>query len=93
MEVRVVVRCQRSDFPREATEKLYDRVRDLAKDDLTQQGYAEIESREQSMLDPGDKNKTLDTWYELVFSKTVDDADTAISEAKRTLKLEKYCKA
>src|SRR4051812_37732285 len=49
MEVRVVMRCQRSDFPREATDKLYERVRELARDDLGGQGYHEIETREQSM--------------------------------------------
>src|SRR4051812_30595499 len=30
-ELRVVMRCQRSDFPRENADALYDRVRELAK--------------------------------------------------------------
>lgn len=90
MEVRVVMRCQRSDFPREAVEKLYDRVRELAKDELTARGYAEIESHEQNMLDPGDKTKTLDTWYELVFSRVLPDLQGAIDDVKHALKLEKY---
>jgi len=92
MEVRVVMRCQRSDFPREEAEKLYDRVRELARPDLVARGYAEIETREQHMLDPGDKTKTLDTWYELVFSRTLPTLQAAIDAAKHALKLEKYVK-
>jgi hypothetical protein len=92
MEVRVVMRCQRSDFPREEAEKLYERVRELARSDLASLGYAEIESHEQHMLDPGDKTKTLDTWYELVFSRVLPTIDGAIDDAKYALKLEKYVK-
>jgi hypothetical protein len=92
MEVRVVMRCQRSDFPREEAEKLYERVRELARSDLASLGYAEIESHEQHMLDPGDKTKTLDTWYELVFSRVLPTIEGAIDDAKYALKLEKYVK-
>lgn len=92
LEVRVVMRAQRSDFPNDAIETLFDRVRDLARDDLVGRGFGEIESREQRMLDPGDKSKTLDTWYELVFSRTFDDATAAIAEVKRVLPLDKFVK-
>ncbi len=92
LEVRVVMRAQRSDFPRDPIESLYDRVRELAREDILGRGFGEIESREQRRLDPGDKTKTLDTWYELVFSRTFDDAETAIAEVKRVLPLEKFVK-
>ncbi|GAC1574149.1 MAG: hypothetical protein NVS3B20_24600 [Polyangiales bacterium] len=84
------MRCQRSDFPREEIDKLYQRVRDLAKDAVIGHGFQEIEAREQHMLDPGDKGKTLDTWYELVFSRVLEGVEQAIEEVKRLLKLEKY---
>lgn len=92
LEVRVVMRAQRSDFPRDPAETLYERVRELAQHDLLARGFAEIETREQRMLDPGDKTKTLDTWYELVFSRTFADVDSAIGEVKRVLPLEKFVK-
>ena len=91
-ELRVVMRAQRSDFPRDPIEALYDRVRELAAPDLLGNGFTEIETREQRMLDPGDKAKTLDIWYELVFSKVVPDFDAAVAEAKRVLALEKFVK-
>ena len=91
-EVRVVMRCQRSDFPREAIDDLYQRVRVLAKEPLIDRGVKEIEQREQRMLDPGDKSKTLDVWYELIFSRFVPDVSGAISEARHALAYEKYVK-
>ena len=92
LELRVVIRCQRSDFPREAGDALYERVRELASENVLTHGFLEIEAREQRMPDPGDKSKTLDTWYELVFSKTVTTLAEAIAEAKFALALEKYVK-
>jgi hypothetical protein len=92
LELRVVMRCQRSDFPREPAEVLFDKVRELARDNVLGRGFLEIETREQRMPDPGDKAKTLDVWYELVFSRTFPDSSAAISEAKYVLSLEKYVK-
>lgn len=92
LEVRVVMRAQRSDFPRDPVEALFERVRELAADDILGRGFSEIEAREQRMPDPGDKSKTLDTWYELVFARTFPDAPSAIADIKRVLPLDKYVK-
>jgi hypothetical protein len=92
-EVRVVMRCQRSDFPREPPAALFERVRMLAVDGLLSRGFQEIETREHRMPDPGDNEKTLDTWFELVFARIVPDVNDAVTEAKHALKLEKYVKA
>lgn len=91
-EIRVVMRAQKSDFPRDPNDALYQRVRELAAQELLEKGFVEIETREQKMLDPGDKAKTLDIWYELVFSRVVPDFDTAVSEAKRVLPVDKFVK-
>jgi hypothetical protein len=91
-EVRVVMRCQRSDFPRDPAEALYARVRALASDDLLGNGFTEVEAREQRMLDPGDHTKTLDTWYELVFARMFADVSSAIADIKRVLVLDKFVK-
>ncbi len=92
LELRVVMRAQRSDFPRDPIESLYQRVRELAASDLLGNGFIEIETREQRMLDPGDKSKTLDIWYELVFSKVLADLGGAVAEVKRVLPLDKFVK-
>lgn len=92
LEVRVVMRAQRSDFPRDPVEALFERVRELAADDILGRGFSEIEAREQRMPDPGDKSKTLDTWYELVFARTFPDVESAIADIKRVLPLDKYVK-
>jgi hypothetical protein len=89
-ELRVVLRCQRSDFPRETPDQLWQRVRDLAKAEVTSTGFGEIEHRELPVADPGDKTRTLDVWYELVFSRVLPDLQGAIDEAKRVLLVEKF---
>ncbi len=91
-ELRVVMRAQRADFPRESSEALYERVRQIAAVDFVAAGFTEIETREQKMLDPGDKTKTLDVWYELVFSRVVTDFDAAVAEVKRVLPIDKFVK-
>ena len=93
LEVQVVMRCQRSDYPRDPAESLFARVRALAADDLVSAGFSEVEAREQRMLDPGDKTTTLDTWYELVFARTFPTAVDAIADIKRVLPLDKFVKA
>lgn len=92
LELRVVLRCQRSDFPRETPDQLWNRVRELAQPDVTALGYDEIEQRELPVADPGDKSRTLDVWYELVYSRVLPDVQNAIDEAKRVLPVEKFVK-
>ena len=94
LEVRVVLRAQRSDFPSDTKEIAWDRVRETAKAELLVGGhaYVEHEARELPMLDPGDKSKTLDVWYEIVFSTIVPDLAAAIAEVRRVLVVEKYVK-
>ena len=94
LEIRVVLRAQKSDFPRDTPERAWDRVRALARTELfaTSLVYGEQELREQAMLDPGDKTKTLDIWYEIVWSISVGDLELAIREVKRVLPIEKYVK-
>ena len=41
------------------------------------------------VVDPGDSERTLDTWCEVSFEKLVGDLDGAIAEARFALSLEK----
>lgn len=91
LTVRFVVRAQRSDFPHDRPEFLFDQARILAATALAR-GWAEARSQVTAVTDPVDPSRTLDTWYELVFEKLVDTVDEATREARFALALEKYAR-
>jgi len=86
--VRFVVRAQRNDFPGDGDEHLFQRARVLA-DPAVDRGYSEVETTVTQVFDPGDSGRTLDTWCEVSFEKTVGDVDTAMDEVRFVLSLEK----
>lgn len=88
LRVRIVVRSQRSDFPNDATAKLFERARALAAAAVTR-GYAETGTLTSPMHDPADPSRTLDTWYEVSFEKAVTTLDEAMAEVGFALTLEK----
>ncbi len=88
LAVRVVLRAQASDFPTDDPEQLYDRVRSLA-GAASAKGYREVGCTAVPVRDPGDRSRTLDTWYEVTFECTLDgDADLG-AEVRYALALEK----
>lgn len=88
LRVRFVVRAQRSDFPADPIAELFARARALA-NDAQHRGFVENEARVSDLNDPGDPSRTLDTWYEVRFEKTVGDIEQALAETKFALSLEK----
>lgn len=86
--VRLTVRVQKSDFPAESDEQLYDRARRQA-DQAVTRGYREVERVAVPVCDPGDKTRTLDVWYEVSFQKAVDDQQGLFDELRYALALEK----
>lgn len=86
--VAFVVRAQKSDFPADADDDLFAAARSLAVA-AEVRGYAEVTSGVAPMTDPGDPSRTLDTWFEVRFEKTVADLDEAVAEARFALGLEK----
>jgi len=86
--VRFIVRAQRSDFPSDAAPALFDRARALA-DGATVRGYREVDSVTSPMLDPADPARTLDTFYEVSFEKSVASIDEAMAEVGFALGVEK----
>jgi len=88
LEVRVVLRAQKADFPNEDGPVLFDRVRRLAAASLAR-GFAEAETSITRVADPGDGARTLDTFYEITYAKAASDLDDAIVELKRALGIEK----
>jgi hypothetical protein len=87
-EVRVVLRAQKADFPNEDEAHLFARVRTLGASALAE-GFAELGTAVTRVTDPGDATRTLDTFYEITFSKSAEELDAALDQLKFALGLEK----
>src|SRR3954467_11345746 len=88
LTVRFVVRAQRSDFPADGTPSLFDRARALASG-AGERGYREADTLTSPMLDPADPARTLDTFYEVCFEKSVGTLPEAMAEVGFALSVEK----
>lgn len=88
LEVRLVLRAQKADFPNEDEHHLFDRVRRLAEGALAE-GFAEVTTSVTRVSDPGDQDRTLDTFYEITFAKHTASVGDALAELKFALGLEK----
>lgn len=86
--VRVVLRVRGSDFPGELPEHLLDRARALG-EDLRQKGYREVSAEAVPLPDPGDRSRTLDTWYEVSLERSVADEPELFAELRYALALPK----
>jgi hypothetical protein len=88
LEVRVVLKAHKTDFPSEEEEHLFDRVRKLAEGAVSD-GFAEVGTAVTPVPDPGDAERTLDTHYEITYAKRAKELDDAVIELKYALALEK----
>jgi hypothetical protein len=88
LEVRIVLRAQKADFPNEDDHHLFDRVRKLAEDAISS-GFTEIATSVTKVNDPGDAERTLDTFYEITFVKPAGGIEDALAELKFAMGLEK----
>jgi hypothetical protein len=88
LEVRIVMRAQKADFPNDGDAHLFERVRGLAALALSS-GFAEVETTVTRVADPGDRERTLDTFYEITYAKTVVALDDAVAQLKFAMGLEK----
>jgi hypothetical protein len=88
LEVRVVLRLQRSSFPGEDDAKLFERVRALAAPALAQ-GFREVAHNTSQVADPGDSTRTLDTFYEVVVARDADDLEAALEAVRFAFTLDR----
>lgn len=88
--VRFAVRAQRSDFPFVESAAIFERIRTVVGSCITDRGYASGTERVVDVNDPVDATKVLDIWYELEYSKRLDDTSAAIDEIRWALTVEKY---
>jgi hypothetical protein len=88
LSVRVVVRAQSHDFPGESADELYGRAVRLAAG-AVEQGYTEIARQVVPIHDPGDRSRTLDTWYEVTFERPIADVGDLAREVRFAMGLDK----
>lgn len=88
LQVRVVLRAQKADFPNEDDDALFARVRKLAEPAVAR-GFAEVSTAVNAVKDPADASRTLDTFYELSLSHDVASVEDAVPVIKFVLSLEK----
>lgn len=88
LQVRLILRAQRADFPNEDEPALFARVRKLAEPALAH-GFAEISTTVRAVTDPADASRTLDTFYEVSLSHEVATIEAAVPILKFVLSLEK----
>ncbi|MFZ5895999.1 MAG: hypothetical protein ACOY0T_33390 [Myxococcota bacterium] len=86
--VSVIVRAQSSDFPGEGESALYTRARRCA-EPVQQRGFRETKTQVVPVYDPGDRSRTLDTWYEVRFERNASDLSHAVTELRAAMALEK----
>ena len=88
MRIGFIVRAQRNDFPNDGEDYLFERARGAAAAAVAR-GYQETASEVRKVVDPGDGERTLDTWCEVTFEIEVSALDAAVVEARFALGLEK----
>ncbi|HSN98483.1 MAG TPA: hypothetical protein VLS89_09295 [Candidatus Nanopelagicales bacterium] len=87
-KVGFMVRAQRTDFPGVPDDQLFERARKLGEPALAR-GYREAGAEQREVRDPGDGERTLDTWCVVHFEKPVDSIEGAIGEIRFALTLER----
>jgi hypothetical protein len=88
LQVRVVLRGQRSDFPSDDESSLFARVRKLAEPALAD-GFAEVATNVNAVMDPADPERTLDTFYEVLLTREVATLEDAVPVLRFAMSLEK----
>jgi hypothetical protein len=86
--VRVVLRARAGDFPGETPDCLFERARALG-EDLRRKGYREVSAEAVPLPDPGDRSRTLDTWYEVSLERPVADESELFAELRYALSVPK----
>jgi len=85
-EIRTILGMRKSLHPTDAESILFDRIRDFAKP-LVDAGFSEAHAAPRSVPDPADAAKTLDTFCEVSFTKSVTALDA--SEIRLALEVAK----
>lgn len=88
IQVRLVMGVRQAQFPSDDEAALFDRVRQLAAP-LLSQGFSEVSTGVAPVVDPADQDRTLDTFYEVVFAKVEPAFEGALPTLKLALSIAK----
>ncbi|MFW5738778.1 MAG: hypothetical protein ACOC1F_00285 [Myxococcota bacterium] len=90
VRVRFTSRAQRSDFPSssETDASLLQRARTIAQPALSL-GFQEVETHVESISDPMDPGRNLDTWYQVRFENQVDSDQALLEAVQQAISFEK----
>ena len=89
---RVAVRAQQADFHGDIESQLFARASDVAKSAI-ERGYREVDRTIVPIVDPSDRSRTLDTWYEISFERPVESFDELVGELRFLFSVEKIALA
>ncbi len=89
LEVRVVFRAQKADFPNDDDARLFERVRRLAQP-ASSSGFVESGCAVTDVPDPSDSARTLDSFYEITYAKPVAGLESALPTLRFAVGLEKH---
>lgn len=89
ISVSFTARCQKSDFPNAPSEELFAKVRNSIGPSAGARGYAEAAHRVIEMKNPANPAQVLDTWHEVIYTKTSENVDEVVQEVRWALKIEK----
>ncbi len=85
---RLTVRAQQADFHGDSESELFARAADVAKPAI-ERGYREVDRTIVPIVDPGDRSRTLDTWYEISLERPVETVAELVEHLQFLFKLEK----
>ena len=88
LAARLTVRAQQADFHVDGESQLFARAADVAKSAI-ERGYREVDRTIVPIVDPGDRTRTLDTWYEISVERPVETFAELVQELRFLLELEK----
>jgi hypothetical protein len=89
LEVRVILRIQRGNFPGEEDAKLFERARALGGPALTA-GFREVTHQTSQVSDPGDSTRTLDTFFEVVLGREVESLEAGLEAVRFAFGLDRF---
>ncbi len=84
LAARASFRAQRANFHGDAESELFARARQCAKGTLDK-GYREVDRTIVPIVDPSDRSRTLDTWYEVTVERAVSTFDELTAELRYLL--------
>jgi hypothetical protein len=77
LQVKVIFRAQRGHFPGEDDDRLFARAHELA-EHARASGFNEVSRVASPVLDPSDKEHTLDTFFEVTVTRDADSLESAV---------------